>query len=251
MKKFLSYLVVSCWLLLVGCFETTQEITINKNGTGVFSNTTDLSNMLGLLKQMGGEEAEKMENKDTTILLKGAADSIPGLTNDQKDIVNRGKMKLLLNMKDEKLLVKLDFPFQKLSDVQMLKGILPSLSVSALKKLPGANQVPAGGGAGDSSKVKTFDSYFDDVVSEKVISKTLNKPKYATAADDEFMKSLQQMSGMGSPVTVNYVVNLPRKAKKVEGKAVKLSDDKKKVTISVTSDDFFNDPSKFEYRIAY
>jgi len=65
------------------------------------------------------------------------------------------------------------------------------------------------------------------------------------------MKSLQQMSGMGSPVTVNYVVNLPRKAKKVEGKAVKLSDDKKKVTVSVTSDDFFNDPSKFEYRIAY
>src|SRR4029079_8671447 len=146
---------------------------------------------------------------------------------------------------------KLDFPFEKLSDVQLLKEILPSLSVSALKKLPGANQVPAGGGAGDSSKVKTFDSYFDDVVSEKVISKTLNKPKYATAADDEFMKSLQQMSGMGSPVTVNYVVNLPRKAKKVEGKAVKLSDDKKKVTVSVTSDDFFNDPSKFEYRIAY
>ena len=251
MKKFLSYLVVSCGLLLVGCFETTQEITINKNGTGVFSNTTDLSNMLGLLKEMGGEEAEKMDNKDTTILLEGAADSIPGLTNDQKDIVNRGKMKLLLNMKDEKLLVKLDFPFEKLSDVQMLKGILPSLSVSALKKLPGANQVPAGGGASDSSKVKTFDSYFDDVVSEKVISKTLNKPKYATAADDEFMKSLQQMSGMGSPVTVNYVVNLPRKAKKVEGKAVKLSDDKKKVTVSVTSDDFFNDPSKFEYRIAY
>jgi hypothetical protein len=251
MKKFFSYLVVSCCIVFIGCFETTQEITINKNGTGVFSNTTDLSNMLGLLKQMGGEEAEKMENKDTTILLKGAADSIPGLTNEQKDIVNAGKMKLLLNMKDEKLLVKLDFPFQKLSDVQMLKGILPGLSVSALKKLPGANQVPAGGGDSDSSKVKTFDSYFDDVISEKIISKTLNKSRYATAADDEFMKSLQQMSGMGSPVKVNYVINLPKKAKRVEGKAAQLSDNKKKVTVSVTSDDFFNDPSKFEYRIEY
>ena len=56
---------------------------------------------------------------------------------------------------------------------------------------------------------------------------------------------------MGSPVTVNYVVNLPKKAKKVEGKAAKLSKDKKKLTVSVTSDDFFNDPSKFEYRIEY
>jgi hypothetical protein len=132
-----------------------------------------------------------------------------------------------------------------------LKGILPGLSVSALKKLPGANQVPAGGGDSDSSKVKTFDSYFDDVISEKVISKTLNKSRYATAADDEFMKSLQQMSGMGSPVKVNYVINLPKKAKRVEGKAAQLSDNKKKVTVSVTSDDFFNDPSKFEYRIEY
>ena len=251
MKKFISYLVVGCCILFVGCFETTQEITVNKNGTGVFSNTTDLSNMLGMLKRMGGDEAEKMESKDTTISLKGAADSIAGLTNEQKEIVNAGKMKLLLNMKDEKLIVKLDFPFQKLSDVQVLKEILPSLSVAALKKLPGANQVPTGGNAADSSKVKTFDSYFDDVVSAKVISKTLNKTRYATAADDEFMKSLQQMSGMGSPVTVNYVVNLPRKAKKVEGKAVKLSSDKKKVTVSVTSDDFFDDPSKFEYRIEY
>ena len=79
----------------------------------------------------------------------------------------------------------------------------------------------------------------------------MNKAKYATAADNEFMKSIQQMSGMGSPVKVNYVINLPRQAKKVQGKSVKLSDDKKKVTVSVTSDDFFDDPSKFEYRIEY
>jgi len=154
-------------------------------------------------------------------------------------------------MQDEKLLVKLNFPFEKLSEVESLKEVLPKLSVSALKKLPGGEQMPAGTGEGDTSKIKTFDNYFDDTISKKVISKTLNKAKYATAADDEFMKSLQQLSGMGSPMTVNYVINLPRRAKKVEGKAVKLSDDKKKVTVSVTSDDFFNDPSKFEYRIEY
>jgi len=160
-------------------------------------------------------------------------------------------MKLTLNMHDEKLLVKLNFPFEKLSDVESLKEVLPKLSVSALKKLPGGDQMPAGAGESDSSKIKTFDNYFDDTVSRKVISKTLNKAKYATAADDEFMKSLQQMSGTGSPMVVNYIINLPRRAKKVEGKAVKLSGDKRKVTVSVTSDDFFNDPSKFEYRIEY
>ncbi len=217
----------------------------------MFTSTTDLSNMIALLKQMGSEEAAKMQNTDTTISLTGIADSIAGLSPDQKKIVNQGTMKLTLNMQDEKLLVKLNFPFEKLTDIESLKEVLPKLSVSALKKLPGANQMPDGSGESDSSKIKTFDNYFDDTISKKVISKTLNKAKYATAADDEFMKSLQQMSGMGSPMTVNYVINLPRRAKKVEGKAVKLSDDKKKVTVSVTSDDFFNDPSKFEYRIEY
>jgi hypothetical protein len=251
MKRSISFFIMTCCILLAGCFETTQEVTINKDGSGIFSNTTDLSNLIGLLKQMGGDEAGKMQNTDTIIFLAGMADSIAGLTTAQKGIVNKGMMKLKLNMQDEKLLVKLDFPFEKLSDVKLLKEILPKLSISALKKLPGGNQMPAGAGEADSTKIKTFDNFFDDTVSNNVISKTLNKTKYATAADDEFMKQLQQLSGMGSPITVNYIVNLPKPARKVEGKAAKLSDDKKKVTVSVTSDDFFEDPSKFEYRIEY
>jgi hypothetical protein len=251
MKRSITFFAIICCIFLVGCFETTQETTINKDGSGVFTNTTDLSNMIALIKQMGGDEANKMQNTDTTISLTGVADSLAGISAEQKRLVNAGIMKLTLNMQDEKLLVKLNFPFNKLSDIELLKDILPKLSVSALKKLPGGDQMPAGAGEGDSSKIKTFDNYFDDIISKKLISRTLNKAKYATAADDEFMKSLQQLSGMGSPVKVNYVINLPKRAKKVEGKAAKLSGDKKKVTISVTSDDFFDDPSKFEYRIEY
>jgi len=251
MKKPASLFIITCCILLVGCFETTQDLTINKDGSGIFTNTTDLSNMIAFIKQMGGDEADKMQDTDTTISLTGVADSIAGLTADQKRIVNKGTMKLTLNMQNEKLLVKLNFPFERLTDVELLKDVLPKLSVSALKKLPGGDQMPAGTGGADSSTIKTFDNFFDDTFSKKIISRTLNKAKYATAADNEFMKSIQQMSGMGSPVKVNYVINLPRQAKKVQGKLVKLSDDKKKVTVSVTSDDFFDDPSKFEYRIEY
>jgi len=251
MKKPASLFIITCCILLVGCFETTQDLTINKDGSGIFTNTTDLSNMIAFIKQMGGDEADKMQDTDTTISLTGVADSIAGLTADQKRIVNKGTMKLTLNMQNEKLLVKLNFPFERLTDVELLKDVLPKLSVSALKKLPGGDQMPAGTGGADSSTIKTFDNFFDDTFSKKIISRTLNKAKYATAADNEFMKSIQQMSGMGSPVKVNYVINLPRPAKKVQGKSVKLSDDKKKVTVSVTSDDFFDDPSKFEYQTEY
>jgi hypothetical protein len=250
MKKIVLFLLVSTMILLVGC-ETTQEITINKDGSGSISNTSDMSNMVGMLKTMGNNDAEKIPNTDTTILLAGIADSITGLTAQQKKIINQGSMKLTMNMKDEKLIMKSIFPFQKLSDIQMLSAAMPKVSEAMSKKLTSGEQMPPGLGTGEKPQIKAFDDFFDVDFTDKLISKTLNKTKYATASDDQYMQSLKQMSSMGSPINVNYIINLPRPAKKAEGKALKLSDDKKKVTISVTSDDFFEDPSKFEYKIEY
>ena len=48
-----------------------------------------------------------------------------------------------------------------------------------------------------------------------------------------------------------YKFNLPKPAKKAEGKNVKLSEDKKKVTITTSAEDFFEDVSKLEFRIEY
>jgi hypothetical protein len=251
MKKFISIFSVFCTIFILGC-ETTQEITINKDGSGSLSNTSDMSNLVGMLKMMGGDSINKaMPNTDTTILLAGIADSIEGLNLEQKKIINQGTMKLNLNMEDEKLITKANFPFQKLSDLRMLHDAMPKVSEALSKKLPGGDQMPSGLGAQGKAQFKTFDDFFDVAVTNNLISKTLNKTKYATVPNDEYMQSLKQMSGMGSPITANYVINLPRPAKKAEGKAVTLSEDKKKVTIAVTSDDFFENPSKFEYKIQY
>lgn len=250
MKKLSGLFVLICTIFLVSC-ETTQEITINKDGSGSLSNTSDMSNLIGMLKTMGGDSVDRIPNADTTILLAGIADSIEGLTALQKKIINQGSMKLTLNMQDEKLITKTRFPFQKLDDLRTLNNAMPKVSEAISKKLPGGDQMANGLGAGGKAQLKTFDDFFDVIVTNNLMSKTLNKTKYATVPGDEYMKSLQQMSSMGSPITANYIINLPRPAKKAEGKALKLSQDKKQVTITVTSDDFFDSPSKFEYRIEY
>ena len=251
MKKFIVLFSLFCTIYLVGC-ETTQEITIKKDGSGSLSNTSDMSNLVGMLKMMGGDSLNKtMPNTDTTILLAGIADSIEGLNAAQKKIIDQGSMKLTLNMQDEKLITKANFPFQKITDLKLLNAAMPKVSEAISKKLPAADQMPSGLGAEGKTQFKTFDDFFDLAVTENLLSKTLNKTKYATVANDQYMQSIKQMSGMGSPITSNYVINLPRPAKKVEGKAVTLSQDKKKVTITVTSDDFFDSPSKFEYKIQY
>jgi len=250
MKNFICLFLLSYLFFLVGC-ETTQEITINKDGSGSLSNTSDMSSLVGMLKTMGGDSVEKIGNTDTTISMAGLADSIEGLSAPERKIVDQGSIRLALNMKDEKLITRTNFPFQKLTDLQMLNTAMPKISEAITKKLPTGDQMPPGLGMGDKTKIKGFDDFFDVTITNNLISKTLNKAKYATVQTDEYMKSLQQMSSMGSPITANYVINLPRPAKKAEGKALKLSEDKKKVTISVTSDDFFETPSKFEYRIEY
>ena len=252
MKKIISILSLVCTIFLVSC-ETTQEITINRDGSGSLTNTSDMSNLVGMLKMMGGDSVDKaMQNADTTISFAGIADSIEGLDPAQKKIIDQGSMKLTLNMQDEKLITKANFPFQKLGDLRMLNAAMPKVSEAISKRLPGGDQMPGefGPGAG-KAQFKTFDDFFDVAVTGNLISKTLNKTKYATVPNDQYMQSLKQMSGMGSPITSNYVINLPRPAKKAEGKAVTLSQDKKKVTITVTSDDFFDNPSKFEYKIQY
>jgi hypothetical protein len=47
------------------------------------------------------------------------------------------------------------------------------------------------------------------------------------------------------------VIHLPKPAKKAEGAKIKLSDDKKTVTINATLSDLFNDPNSFAYRVEY
>ena len=64
MKKMLFSLLTVCSLFLVGCLETTQEVTINEDGSGTASYTTDMSAMISMLKQMGSKHAMVVQGRD-------------------------------------------------------------------------------------------------------------------------------------------------------------------------------------------
>ena len=83
------------------------------------------------------------------------------------------------------------------------------------------------------------------------LSRKVNKAKLANLENDKGMSSLKEMSGMGVNPNMKTVIKLPKPAKKAEGKGIKLSDDKKTITIESTMDDFFEDASLLEYEIEY
>jgi hypothetical protein len=256
MKKIFVTLFAGITLLLTGCFESTQEITLNEDGSGTVTNTNDMGALLGMAKQMGGgSDLEKLgdEKIDSTFSLKEGADSIPNLTPEERDIARKGTVNITMDMKENKFSTSLKFPFSSPSEITLFNNISGKILAETMKEQMG-NAAGAGGQLGNDDEMPaptSFDDYYTMSFSNGVLTKTLNKEKYAKVADDEYLKSIKEAAGMGLAMKANYVINLPRPAKKAEGKGITISENKKQVRISADTDDFFDDPSKLEFRIEY
>lgn len=241
---------------LTGCFEITQETTINDNGSGIYKNTTDLSTLIGMAKMMGGEgDLKKMGGaKDTTVSLTKMADSVQGITEKEKAMLKKGSLNIQMDMDSEKMLVSFIFPYSSPNDISQIALLMKKIRTQVMN-----SQMNALANQGDEAKMMgegisettEIDEFFDIVYTNGKLSKKINKEKYANVNSDKGLKSLQEMSQMGSPMTVKTVINLPRPAKKIEAKGAEISADKKKITVSATIDDLFDDPRKFEYLIEY
>ena len=164
-----------------------------------------------------------------------------------------------VNVDAEKFLLRFNFPFQSTAQIPLLNTLASKMVKTVAEKQmasnPNAGQdfgMDIGNSKEDGELVsEPFNKYFNVVYDKNKVSRSVNKTMYENLGQDKSMESLKQMTEMGAPIAMNYVINLPRPATKVEGKKVKLSDDKKKVILSLTSEDFFDDPSKFEYTVEY
>ena len=251
MKKLLFSLFIAGSLFLTGCLETTQEITLNEDGSGTVSNTNDMSALIGLAKQMGGtQEMEKAGTQkiDSSFSLAAGADSIPNLTPKEKEMVKKGTAHILMNLKVEKFVTNIIFPFSSVTEIPLYNKLSGTILSETMKSQMGG--IPMAGGEG-IPEISSLDDYYTYEFSNGELKKKLNKEKYAKVADDEYLKAVNEAGDMGLEMKANYIINLPRPAKEAEGKGIKLSEDKKKITISVSIDDFFEDPSLLEFKIKY
>ena len=248
-----------------GCFDTVEEYTIAENGSGTLVNSLDMGKLLGLAKTMGGgnddmKEFEKLK-MDTVINLKDIKDSLKNLNDAEKKIAATGTLRVQVDPKEDKLNFTFKFPFSNTSEVAPIQRILKKAKADVIDdimtKLMGEegkkNEDLLGNEDKDADKEMgaNVDEYYTSSFEKGRFSRKLNKEKYATVGDDKSLQSLKEMAQMGMSINMKTVINLPKPAKKAEGKGVKLSDDKKKITMEGTLDDFFEDASYFEYEIEY
>jgi hypothetical protein len=255
-----------------GCFDTLEEVTIADNGSGTFVNSLDMGKMLGLAKTMGSGKDEMKDidklKMDTVIYLKDLKDSMKNLNAAEKNIAATGTLKIQVDANDDKMKFTFTFPFSKISEIDGIQSVLKKAKQDVLddtmKKIMGEesgkdeegdkNQGLLGDQVEDAKNDDmgaNIDAYYTSVYEKGKFTRKLNKEKYAHVEDDKSLKSLQEMAQLGMAINMKTVINLPKPAKKAEGKGLKLSDDKKKITMEGTLDDFFEDASYFEYNIEY
>ena len=253
-------------IIFSGCFDTLEEVTINENGSGSFVNSLDMGKILGLAKTMGSGKDEMKDfdklKMDTVIYLKDVKDSLKNLNAAEKNIAATGALKILVDATDDKMNFTFTFPFSKTSEIAGIQNILKKAKQDIIDDIMqkimgeegGKNEALLGNEDGDENKENmgaNIDEYYTSVYEKGKFTRKLNKEKYANVEDDKSLKSLQEMAQLGMAINMKTIINLPKPAKKAEGKGLKLSDDKKKITMEGTLDDFFEDASYFEYDIEF
>jgi hypothetical protein len=248
-KLILSILTVSTFFL-TGCLETVQEITLNDDGSGTYLNTNDMGKILGIAKNMGAASTDKMPQQavDTSFSFASLADNMTNLSIEETELLKKGSIHIKMNIADEQFVTNMSFPFSTLNDIQKFNKLSGMMMMESLKGQMPAEMPMGGEGMPEPS---SFDDYYTLEFSKGELKKKLNKEKYANAESDEYLNGLKQAGAMGLPVTSTFIINLPRPAEKAEGKNVKLSEDKLKVTIMSTMDDFYDNPESLEFKIKY
>jgi hypothetical protein len=252
MKKILLSLVAGTALLLTGCLETTQEITLKEDGSGTIMTTSDMGQLISMAKNMGGGEklSQAAEQKmDTVISMEKASDSIPNLTAEEKEIVKKGSLRLNMDLDKDVFKTTTSFSFTSASQLSICNKLAGKMLATAMKDRMGeAGGMPMGGEMPEPSSIEDYYTYS---MENGEFSRKLIKDKYDNVANDQYLQGMQQAAQMGLTPKTTYIITLPRPAKEVEGKRAKLSDDKMKVTIEAELDDFFATPSLLEFKIKY
>ena len=164
-------------------------------------------------------------------------------------------MKMQMNIKEKIFKMDMNFPYKDLNSLQKLMsgqgGNGPGMA-NAFKNLfgnPGAGDDQAGMPKGPD--MGDFAGIFDVTVKNGLIERKVNQEKYKALMDRPEMGQLKQLNTSGMEILYTTTIKLPRAAKKADNPLIKLSEDKKTVTIKYNLLELLENPSKFAYTITY
>jgi len=263
MQQLRYFLLAAGLFLVMGCYEITEEISINGDGSGTYSTKMDMSALIEMMQSMAGEKELGKDGLDrpldTLIMLKDVMDSVKNLTPEQRELYHDGSMNLQMN-RDEKIFkFNMSFPYK---DRTQLKTFMSGGGARGMpevfKRVYRTSPDSTGNGSGNDSEKAPADegfdminSIFDISVADGKVSKQLNKQKYQELMLRPEVTQAREMSKANQEVPYTTIIKFPRPVKKTDNRLIKLSADKKTATIKYNLLTLFETPEKFSYTIVY
>lgn len=259
-KFFLSVVIV---LLFLSSCNMHEEIDLSKEGNGHYQISIDMGQALEMMKSMGGAEkipdsvAEK--KMDTTFSLSYLIDSSGGeFTPAEKAYFYNGSMNMKADMKENKMDIVLKFPVKNAMDLKSFFVVYDKVdSLNKIKKkekeaaeagntneMPNALDPSKGMMDAGSLPVKRSPYIITDTSIERVVQ-----------TSEEMMGNMgEQAQGAQmfmAQITSMITVKLPRTVKRLEGKNVKLSDDKQSIFFSATMSEMMENPAVGGFKVIF
>ena len=250
-------LLVCVSLVFTGCLDIVEEVTLAAAGTGSYKMKMDMSGMFEMIEMLAAmdtssnSDLKKLGDKnfDSSFQLKSMTDTATNLTAEQKRFFSRATGHMLMNAKDKKFVITMDFPFDKPEDIGTLTQMAGGgKGLGMLGKSAGGSLL--GKGDGDDTDIPSFDIY-DWKFTKNLMERKVNEQKYAAFKKDTKIKELGEAESMFGQMNMRTVIHLPAPAKKAIGDKVQLSGDKKTVTVNATFYDIIKNPSALAYRIEF
>lgn len=209
MKKILVLLLVASSTLMTGCFDVVEEVFLNKNGSGKYHMTMDMSGLFSdpfmkdmvneAIKQQQGMDASAALEKDSVIYFKDIKQT-EELSAEEKKTLDNLLMRMTLSESKKQMLIKIEYDFDKVEDIAKMSDVLQK--IGADEQLGGG--MPGGGLI--SGNVAAFSW-------KKGILKRLPVAAGAAAQSDENMEMMKMFLTSASYKTIYH---LPGKVKKTD-----------------------------------
>jgi hypothetical protein len=220
-----------------------------------------MSQALTMMKSMGGGQMpDSLKDKtiDTIISLESQIDSLdkPLSAEDQAYFKN-GKLHMVMNMVENKFTMEMKYPVKDIRDLKnffKVNQYVDSVNKSKKKETqPGEEGAPGGGGAPGLSGLSSMMSGMQANGSPYII--TDSSIQRVALTDEALTESMgEQMKGAEmfmSQMIMSATIKLPRPVKRLEGKNVKLQEDKKTVFFTTSFSELKENPENGSFLIVF
>ncbi len=247
---------------LSSCLDTVEDIVLNEDESGTYTMSMDMSKMLELTKQMGGDKSNSKkpkEKKDTLVNIIDLMAITENITAAEKELYKAATMHIKLDEENAEMKIVMRCPFASINQLPEIKKNFFKLieKVKAFDKISNKSSNEEEAKMADDMPnnvlMPSADSHHNFSAKAGLIENAITDVegyKKEMQADSSLQTMQQMLSMIGEP-SYKVSITTAKEIKKFTGNGAVLSPNKKTVTFTNSFNEMIEHPEKLAYKIEY